>query len=185
MSRINRHQIRQMLLQQGIQVSNHRIAEVARSLHLTEPYTDDQAKQMVQALQSQAVAEPTSPSEIPAEPANSHNSEQLHTALANRTAANKSQIKTTLDASNAALIGQATQLLDRMHQHDRALAREVATHIAARPHNFMAYLGEELATLLPTPPTFIDAEDLTADFTVPEFAFPAISPTSIVGALPL
>jgi hypothetical protein len=182
---MHKHQIRHTLLQQGIRVSNHRIAEVARSLHLTEPYTDDQAKQIIQALKSQATVEPSNPSEVPAEPANSHNSEQLHAGLANRTATNQSQIKSTLDASNAALTGQATQLLDRMHQHDRALAREVATHIAARPHNFMAYLGEELAALLPSPPTFIEVEDLTADFAVPEFAFPAISPSSIVGALPL
>lgn len=111
--------------------------------------------------------------------------EQVSAALAERTVANQSHIKSTLDASNAALAGQATQLLDRMHQHDRALAREVATHIAARPHNFMAYLGEELAALLPAPPTFVDVEDLTADFAVPEFAFPAIAPSSIVGALPL
>ena len=158
---------------------------MARSLHLTEPYTDDQAKQITQALKSQAMAEPTNPPEIPAEPAKKHNAEQLHAALADRTSTNKSQIKTALDASNAALAGQAKTFLDLMHQHDRALAREVATHIAARPHNFMAYLGEELATLLPTPPTFIDAEDLTADFVVPEFTFPAIAPTSIVGALPL
>lgn len=208
--KMNVNQIRQALLQQGIRTSNNRIAEVARSLGLSQGiavnYSEFDAKEIIERVKQQSKSDtsselpeqpvqhqlekeqPNQPEAVkhPLEQPNKPSQEEINAALAERTQANKSQIKSALDASNAALAGQAKGFLDRMHQHDRSLAREVATHIAARPHNFMAYLGEELAALLPTEAqTFVDAEDLTADFAVPEFQFPAITSASVLGALPM
>lgn len=93
------------------------------------------------------------------------------------------QTREALAHSSQALGAQVSDLVQRMDNSDRQLARQLAGYVANRPSRFKQLLATELDALMNPAPEFIEVSVFEPASV--EFGQFAIAPSTVAGALPM